>query len=187
MTVGARGRYHVGLWSVKARRFSDIKVRTMAHRIRFPKVAPGVEEAMVGVWRKNEGEAVAKGEALVELITDKATFDLEADASGVLLKVAAPEKSAVPVGYVLAVVGEAGETPPAVDDENREIMERHAAKSAPAQWAAPSGGAAKGGGVKATPSARRLARQEGVELGDVAAHCGKTVVRDEDVRAYLER
>lgn len=159
----------------------------MAQTIRFPKVAPGVEEAMVGAWRKHVGERVEQGEALVEIVTDKATFDLEADASGVLLKIAAPEKSAVPVGYVLAVVGDEGEAPPEVEEENRRIMQDHAEKAAPAQWTPPSAGQARAGGVKATPSARKLARQEGVELADVAARCGKKVVRDEDVLAYLGR
>ena len=165
----------------------------MADLIRFPKVAPGVEEAMVGAWRKGVGETVARGEPLVELITDKATFDLEADAEGVLLCVAAPEKSTVPVGYVLAAVGEAGEVPPDLEAENRRVMERLAAQSEAVEWKPPgqSGGSgfapkAPGEAVKATPGARRLARSEGADLAEVAEAKGGGVVREEDVRAYLE-
>lgn len=165
----------------------------MAELIRFPKVAPGVEEAMVGVWRKGLGDFVARGEPLVEIITDKATFDLEAEAEGVLLCVAAPEKSTVPVGYALAAVGQPGEAPPDLEAENRQVMERFEAQSASAEWKppAPSAGGgfapqAPGEPVKATPGARRLARSEGVELAEVAKAKGGGVVREEDVRAFLE-
>ena len=159
----------------------------MAEVVRFPKVAPGVEEAMVGVWRKSEGEHVSVGEPLVEMITDKATFDLESDAEGVLLRIVAPPKSSVPVQYILGIVGEAGETAPDVAEENARLVEAHLAKATSAKWAAPGPGrAAAGHAARATPGARRAARKAGVSLEDVAKGLGKGVVKEDDVRRFLE-
>lgn len=157
----------------------------MAEWLRFPKVAPGVEEAMVGRWRVSVGDVIAKGDPVVELITDKATFDLESDVEGVVLRILAPEKTVAPVRFVLAIVGEPGETPSdEAEAENRALVESHQSKAASQTWTPPSS-AKRGGAVRATPSARRLARAEGVALEDVAASKGGGVVRDEDVRRFL--
>ena len=158
----------------------------MAVLIRFPKVAPGVEQAMVGAWRKSTGDAVTEGEGLVEIVTDKATFDLECEASGVLLSILAPEKSTIPVNYVLAVVGDPGEQAPDVAQENLRIMEAHQQRPTSEAWPAPNSTAqAPVGNVRATPGARRVARQAGVAIQNVADFKGGGVVREADVQRYL--
>jgi len=160
----------------------------MAVCVRLPKLAPSMEVAMVGTWRKSLGEFVNRGEALVELITDKATFDFESDAEGVLLSITAPTKSSAPVNYILCVVGEAGETPPDVSAENAAVMAAWQSKAAVKAWTAPlkAGAAPSGQAARATPSARRLARELGVNVDEVAAALGAAVVKDDDVRRFLE-
>ena len=158
----------------------------MAVLVRFPKVAPSVEEAMVGAWRKTEGDRVEKGEALVELVTDKATFDFEAEDAGVLLCVLAPPKSTIPVNYVIAILGAPGEPVPDVSEENRQLLAAHQEEARGAKWAGPKrAGASRSGAVRATPSARRLARKSGVDLTDVAVGVAG-VVKEDHVRSFIE-
>src|SRR2546421_12554780 len=71
-----------------------------------------MESGTIVKWLKSEGEAVEKGEPLYELDTDKVTQEVEADFSGVLLKIAV-EEGEVPVGQTIAVIGEQGEEVPA--------------------------------------------------------------------------
>jgi len=168
--------------------------------VRIPKASENLEEATIGRWLKREGDPVSKDEPLVELLTDKADFELPAPADGVLRKIVAQEKSAVPVGYIIAIIGLPDEALPDVEPENRRLVEaardglkKSPAKPAvyargtdqPARQAAPGGPAPR---VPATPAARRLAREKGIELAEVARWLGKDVVLSEsDVRAYLDR
>src|SRR5881628_1975072 len=80
----------------------------MATEIKLPRLGQGMESGTIVKWLKSEGEAVKKGEPLYELDTDKVTQEVEADASGVLLKIAVAEGE-VSVGRTIAVIGEAGE------------------------------------------------------------------------------
>jgi len=157
----------------------------MAVLIRFPKVAANVEEGMVGAWRKRVGDRVARDEPLVELITDKATFELPAETDGTLLRILAEEKSTVPVNYVLGILGSPDEAVPDVTEENERLLALHRRRAA-ADWRPQAGSSVAGGGVpnvRATPSARRLARELGVDLTQVVPADGR-VVRDDDVRRH---
>src|SRR6266496_3522608 len=80
----------------------------MATEIKLPRLGQGMESGTIVKWLKSEGDRVEKGEPLYELDTDKATQEVEAEASGVLLKIAVPSGE-VPVGQTIAVIGEAGE------------------------------------------------------------------------------
>src|SRR5438445_4332300 len=80
----------------------------MATEIKLPRLGQGMESGTIVKWLKSEGEAVEKGEPLYELDTDKVTQEVEADASGVLLKIAVAEGE-VEVGKTIAVIGEQGE------------------------------------------------------------------------------
>src|SRR6478736_4983666 len=88
----------------------------MATEIKLPRLGQGMESGTIVKWLKAEGDKVKKGEPLYELDTDKVTQEVEADASGVLLKIAVAEGE-VPVGTTIAFIGEQGEevkveTPP---------------------------------------------------------------------------
>src|ERR1044072_6358022 len=84
----------------------------MATEVKLPRLGQGMESGTIVKWLKSEGERVEKGEPLYELDTDKVTQEVEADASGVLLRVAVQEGE-VPVGDTIAVIGEEGEELPA--------------------------------------------------------------------------
>ncbi len=132
----------------------------------MPRLSDTMEEGTILRWLKSDGETVARGEELVEIETDKATMTYESDLEGVL-RIVAGEGSTLPVGELIATVGEgaAAERPheptvapaPVVDDEP------------------PPGGPAagvlgednEGERVKASPLARRMARESGVDLSEV--------------------
>ena len=74
--------------------------------VKLPPLAEGVTKANVSYWHKSAGDAVKEGEDLVELVTDKATFNMPAPASGVLKEVLVSEGDEVSVGQVLAKIGQ---------------------------------------------------------------------------------
>src|SRR5919204_1067088 len=80
----------------------------MATEIKLPRLGQGMESGTIVKWLKSEGDRVEKGEPLYELDTDKVTQEVEAEASGVLLKIAINEGE-VQVGRTIAVIGEQGE------------------------------------------------------------------------------
>jgi len=168
----------------------------MVTRVRMPRIDASVLEGAVGQWLVAEGRRVEAGAPLVEIITDKATFELEADAAGYLRRQVAERKSVVPVGFVLALMSdEPDELLPDVGDENEEIMRRHveamlsgpvAPPEAPAQRATGQAGEESGGRLHATPAARRLARRHAVDLADLRPGVG-AVIREADVLRAIER
>ena len=93
----------------------------MIRKVKIPKVDANMEEATIGRWLKAEGDVVKSKEPLVELITDKAAFELESPASGVLRKILAREKSVLPAQYVIALIGDGAL--PDVSEYNRRLVE----------------------------------------------------------------
>src|ERR1044072_3429049 len=92
----------------------------VASEVKLPRLGQGMEAGTIVKWLKSEGDAVEKGEPLYELDTDKVTQEVEAEASGVLLKIAVTEGE-VPVGRTIAVIGEeGGEDVPAAEDSPEE-------------------------------------------------------------------
>jgi pyruvate dehydrogenase E2 component (dihydrolipoamide acetyltransferase) len=177
----------------------------MTIKVLIPQAFENMEEATIGRWLKAEGDAVFEGDALCELITEKTTFDLPAEeipASGVLLRrIVAPEKSIVPVGTCIALLGEEGDALPDVEQENAALVARRqstasdvAQTSTPAlqvpalnvpATAAPSTPASGGGSrIRATPAARRAARERGVAIEDVAAAFPGKVLTEDDVANF---
>jgi pyruvate dehydrogenase E2 component (dihydrolipoamide acetyltransferase) len=132
-----------------------------------------MESGTIVKWLKSEGEHVEKGDPLYELDTDKVTQEVEAEASGVLLKIAISEGE-VPVGRTIAVIGEEGEQvelsengasePPPPAAAESEVQTVEAPAQAPARELAPQ---PDGGRVKASPLARRIARERGIDLASV--------------------
>src|ERR671922_327519 len=104
----------------------------MATEIKLPRLGQGMESGTIVKWLKSEGDPVKKGEPLYELDTDKVTQEVEADASGVLLKIAISEGE-VEVGKTIAVIGEQGEEvaeeAPAAE---QPVRERDHARNRPA-------------------------------------------------------
>src|ERR1044071_6289872 len=86
----------------------------MASEVKLPRLGQGMESGTIVRWLKAEGDQVEKGEPLYELDTEKVTQEVEAEASGVLLKIAISEGE-VDVGHTVAVIGEQGEDVSALD------------------------------------------------------------------------
>ena len=96
----------------------------MATEVKLPRLGQGMESGTVVRWLKQEGDRVEKGEPLYELDTEKVTQEVEAEAAGVLLKIAVQEGE-VPVGQTVAVIGEEGEDVPQAEQasEDTEVDE----------------------------------------------------------------
>jgi len=86
----------------------------MAQPILMPKMGQSTEDCTIVKWRKREGDAVAKGDILFEVETEKAVLEIESFYEGTLIKVVIPEGQPVPIGTTVAFVGKAGEPIPAV-------------------------------------------------------------------------
>jgi pyruvate dehydrogenase E2 component (dihydrolipoamide acetyltransferase) len=167
----------------------------MATKVHMEALSPTMEEGRLVKWTKNEGDAVKTGETLAEVETDKAVMELVARADGQLLKVMVPEGSTVPVGDVVAYIGKPGESvdgggaaapavsaPPATQGERSAVSgtRETPAKPAPAPLPAPAAVPADATRVKASPLARRMAKDAGVDLKLVqgSGPGGRVVKRD---------
>jgi len=142
----------------------------MAISVVMPALELTQETGKLVSWRKKEGEAVAKGETLLEVETDKAVVEVEALADGYLAGVKAKEGDVIAVGRTIAWIVDKGEPAPA--DEAPAAPRANAAATTPrlAESAAPSADAAiPGARVKISPKARRLATELHVNLDSV---CG---------------
>ncbi len=141
----------------------------MATEVILPRLGQGMESGTIVRWLKSEGEAVEKGEPLFELDTDKVTQEVEAEASGVLLKIAVTAGE-VPVGQTVAFIGKEGEDVPDVASEpapaEKAPEPEAAAEPEPAPVEEPAANTTNGR-VKASPLARRLARERGIDLGSI--------------------
>jgi pyruvate dehydrogenase E2 component (dihydrolipoamide acetyltransferase) len=162
----------------------------MVTKVTIDQLYPEMEEATVGAWFKAEGDPVALGERLVEIITDKVAFELESEGTGVVRQVWAAEKSVVPIGYTIALIGEPTDELPEVDEENARLLaERQAAlaeSAGSAITAAQVREAAPAAPVRATPAARRLARNANVDLVEVAGTGPEGTITEADVRAAID-
>jgi pyruvate dehydrogenase E2 component (dihydrolipoamide acetyltransferase) len=149
----------------------------MSSQVTLPRLGQGMESGTIVRWLKAEGDAVEKGEALYELDTEKVTQEVEADSAGVLLKILAGEGEEIEVGKAIAVIGEPGEEvaeapaePEQEEEPEQEQEEEPAAAEAKAEAPAeeePTAPAANGGRVKASPLARRIARERGIDLSSL--------------------
>jgi len=183
----------------------------MATDIVMPRLSDSMEEGTVLRWMKSVGEDVALGEELVEIETDKANMVFEADAAGTLLEIVADEGATLPIGEVIARVGDSSEAPaggsgddgdgkgpsdsprgaadrpseeapdaadsppdppdaaaPAAEERAQADADDADEAAAPEATATPApveGGARADGRVKASPLARRIAEEKGVDLG----------------------
>jgi pyruvate dehydrogenase E2 component (dihydrolipoamide acetyltransferase) len=132
-------------------------------------------------WLKSEGDEVQKGEAIMEVETDKVTVEIEAQGSGTLASVSASEGEDVPVGQVIAYLLEPGESAPEVVTPAKPQAE--AASPQPTSQPTPAPVAAADGPISATPVAARIAAEHGIDLQAVKPEGGK--VSKSDVESYL--
>jgi pyruvate/2-oxoglutarate dehydrogenase complex dihydrolipoamide acyltransferase (E2) component len=157
----------------------------MTTRIRVPQLDANTIDVTVTAWHKQPGEGVVAGETIGELTTDKAAFDLEAPASGTLLAILAAPRSVVPAGYVIGVIGDPGDADPDAAADNATLLAAYRASTG-ASPAAAAAAQPAAGRVRATPKARRLAQQHGIDLARVQAETGVEVVDEAALTPYLK-
>ncbi|MGQ9726487.1 MAG: dihydrolipoamide acetyltransferase family protein [Candidatus Bathycorpusculaceae bacterium] len=138
----------------------------MVSKVVMPKLSLTMKEGTIGKWYKREGETVEKGEPIVEVISEKATYDLEAPASGILRKIFVEEGVDAPVNAVVAVI-----TAPNEPFSETEIPKPSEEKEKP---------------VLASPAAKRLAKEHGVDLSLVKGTGPEGRIVEKDVRKFLE-
>jgi pyruvate dehydrogenase E2 component (dihydrolipoyllysine-residue acetyltransferase) len=140
-------------------------------------------------WRKKEGDAIAKGEPLLEVETDKAVVEIESPADGVLAGVTAREGDVIPVGQTIGWIVNPGEKPP--EEEAASASGRRMdSKAVPAALTAglnnPTASAtAPVSSARISPKARRLAREHGVDLSRVRGTGGEGEILAEDILAFV--
>lgn len=163
----------------------------------MPALGVAQETGRVLRWLKAEGEAVGQGEMLLEIETDKATVELEATASGVLRNISAKEGDEVPVGTVIAQLWSEGEAQRHVsaevsrtevpDEVNRSSFQSPPSTVQPnsAELSESNGSQARSGSahsrIAASPKARRLAAERGLDLNAIAAAAGDRGIVASDI------
>ncbi|KAF5337229.1 hypothetical protein D9611_003286 [Ephemerocybe angulata] len=188
---------------VLSRRFHLSARRNALAQFNMPAMSPTMTEGGIASWKKNEGESFAAGDVLLEIETDKATIDVEAQDDGILAKIIIPDGSkGVPVGSVIAVIGEEG------DDLSgaAALAEKAQASSAPKEEKAPEPPKAekkepapskpeptpsesksdlpKGDRIFASPIAKKIALERGIPLAQIkGSGPGGRIIR-EDVETY---
>lgn len=156
----------------------------------MPKMGDAMEEGKILKWKKRPGDRVAKGEPIAEIETDKVNVDIEAEDSGVLLTILVPEGQTVPVGTNIAVIGSPGQkvSPPPAPSPGL------AAK--PTTPTPPPTASARPPGppvtrtdvadrVKASPLARNLAAEHGIDLATVHGTGPDGRITKEDIEALV--
>ena len=141
----------------------------------LPRLGQGMESGTIVRWLKQEGDRVEKGEVLYELDTEKATQEVEAEAAGVVLRILASEGEEVEVGKAVVVIGEEGEQveAPATEERKEEPKaegaeaQREPEPEPPAERVETPDLPRADGRIKASPLARRIARERGIDLGHV--------------------
>jgi len=170
----------------------------MAEIVRMPKLSDTMEEGVVAEWHKKVGDEVKSGDVLAEIETDKATMEFESFQDGVLLHIGVETGDAAPVDSILAVLGEKGEN---IDDLLKEASEKGAEKSdsdseeeekkskeeeksenkeEQVEEKAPVSTSDSDGRIKASPLARSMADEKGIDLAAVSGtgDGGRIVKRD---------
>ncbi|MGI9862453.1 dihydrolipoamide acetyltransferase family protein [Moorella naiadis] len=163
----------------------------MATLVLLPKLGVTMEEGKIVNWCKQEGEEVAEGDILFEIETDKVTMEVEAKESGILRKILVPVDELVPVTTPVAIIGTADEDIRELtgDKASQETISTPAAtSSAPAPAPAETGPAKEAGNqpLLATPRAKKMAREKGVDLRKVQGTGENGRIVEEDLIKYLE-
>jgi len=152
----------------------------------MPRLSDTMEEGVLSQWVKHEGDQVRKGDVLAVIETDKAAMDMEALDEGVLTRILVQEGASVPIGTPIAVIGEAAAAAAAPSPVPAADQAERAAVPPPAS--APPAAASPAGRLPASPLARKLARERGLDLSTVSGSGpGGRIVRADIEHAARER
>jgi len=159
----------------------------MASQVSLPKLTYEMEEGHILEWMCKEGDAVAVGQPLFVVETDKAAVEVPAEETGTLLKIVVPAGETVPVSTIVAWTGTPGESLPEAEAAPSRADQP---ADAPREQTNPSievpAAREKRVSVAASPVAKRLAREMDVDLVALQEQLGKKRIREADVRAFAE-
>ena len=158
----------------------------MAIEVFMPKIGSVMQEGTIGRWLKDVGEKVSEGEPLVEISTEKIVTEITAPGSGYLLKIIANEGDIIPIKGVVGIIGNLGEQVDVSkfsevqkdESDSENLQEKDLSKSKTIE---------DGKKVKASPAARKLARENKINLADVLASIPGERCTGEDVISWIEK
>jgi hypothetical protein len=159
----------------------------MASELVMPKWGLSMQEGLIARWLKQEGDPVEKGEAVLEVETEKITNLVEAPASGVLARILFPSGSTVAVTQPIALIAAPGEALPDVPAvASPAAVVEHAATEAPRVEAPAATRAGSAGPIRAMPAARRLAAERGLDLSKLVGSGPQGTITREDVEHAVQ-
>src|SRR5579864_2685271 len=172
--------------------------------VTMPRLSDTMEEGTIAAWLKKPGEQVNKGDVIAQIETDKATMDLTAFEAGTLQEILAPEGSTVAIGKAVARIGSGASAPPASKEppeapatppagektgsetpKTREAKENVAEAPEPTATPQPVSNEGANGKVRASPMARHVAAEHGLDLSDISGSGPQGRVIRADVEAAL--
>lgn len=152
--------------------------------VKVPELAESITEGTIAEWLKQVGDTVEKGEAILELETDKVNVEVVSEEEGTIQELLAEEGDTVEVGQAIAVVGEGGASKPSSDDSKADSKDASDKQDNKNEETSPSDKESQSTSsnerINATPSARRAAREKGISLSELSGKAND-VVRKEDV------
>ncbi len=171
----------------------------MAIKIEMPKLSDTMEEGVIATWNVKEGDKVNAGDIIAEVETDKATMEVEAFDAGTVLKILVEEGDSVPLGGLMAILGDEGEDISALLDvkegdavpkaeelkeDKQQADETPAAEKSTAAQAASSDSSVPDGRIKASPLARKIAKDKGIDLAAVQGTGPEGRITKKDVEGF---
>ncbi|MFB0567866.1 MAG: dihydrolipoamide acetyltransferase family protein [Candidatus Bathyarchaeia archaeon] len=156
----------------------------MVTKVVMPRLSLTMKEGTVVQWFKKEGETVKKGEPLVEVLSEKVTYDVEAPASGILRKILAVEGVDAPVAGTLGIIAEPDEPLPEIEEAAVALPPERIEEVAPLPEKEITREVKER--VLASPAAKRLAREHGIDLTKVKGSGPEGRIVEADVRQYIE-
>ena len=156
----------------------------MAVEVIMPKAGSEMEEGEIVQWFKNEGDHVEEGEVLLEIVTDKVNMEVEAEATGTLLKILAQAGDVVPVVQTIAWIGEPGEKIPGANESGEVAPAETIIEKKVDYTPVKEVEKVDYSGLRATPAARAYARKKGIDLSKVKGTGPKGRIHKDDVLDY---
>ena len=186
----------------------QVDISKMEEVVLMPRLSDTMTEGVIADWHKNVGDSVKKGEVIADIETDKATMELESYKNGTLLYIGAQKGEKIAVNELLCIIGEKGKVdvdkivaaaksgttgeeasdkPKQTEPQNKDQVRLTEEKRAPEKVSeAPLQGIAENGRIKASPLAKRLAAEKGIDLSKVHGTGDGGRITKEDIESYKE-
>ncbi|MFP4371544.1 MAG: dihydrolipoamide acetyltransferase family protein [Halanaerobium sp.] len=160
----------------------------MAYEVKMPKFGETMTEGTIFNWIAAEGDQIEVGDPLFEIETDKASLEVEAEEAGILAKIFVGENETAPIGDLVAVIAEEGEDIDSIDfdlESSKDAVEEVSEEEEKEVEEPEKVIRTEGEKIKASPAAKRLAKEKGVRLKDIQPAQGRDAVIEADVRDYV--